>query len=342
MRQRALLVGTAGWAERHLMAYRQCRDVEVVGIVGHSDAARLDERADAYGITARFMDLSEAIASTKPDMVDVVASPKFRLPAVRACIGKGVKLVNLEKPMALRPSEAYEIASLCRTNNLLLTVNHQKKLNRPWAHAAEIIRDGRLGDIRFFRATCKGNILEQGTHLVDMVLHFNDYRPVTSVIAQVADLEGFDKPETPAPDSAIASMAFENGVRAEFSMGNNGWDIPHETNKWHHFSVEAFGSKGHLIITLNQSLDVTTYDDGRTTTERSSWDETRLQGLSDHLDSAARYAADPGAGHISSLDNAMKSFEAVMAIYASAAGNSRIALPLRFGDDIIERLRQGH
>lgn len=340
MKLKSLLVGTAGWAEKHLMAYQLCPDIEVGGIVGHSNRGRLDKLGDAYGIRARFMDLREAIAAVKPDMVDVAGNPRFRLPAVQACIGQGVKLINLEKPMALGPEEAYAIESLCREHGLRLTINHQKKFNLPWAKAGRLIHSGQLGEIRFFRATCKGNMLEQGTHVVDMILYFNGYAPITSVMAQVADLEGFDKPKAAAPDSAAAALVFSNGVRADLALGNNGWDILNETNKWFHFAVEAYGTAGHLTVTLNQTLTVTTYAAGRSITEPSLWNDTFLQGLADHLTAAARYAMDPAEGHISCLGNSMKSFEAVMAIYASAAGAGRVTLPQRFTDDIIETLRR--
>jgi predicted dehydrogenase len=340
MKVRALLVGTGGWAEKHLMAYQRCPNVEVAGIVGHSNRARVDKLGDAYGIQPRFMDVAQAIETVHPDVVDVAGSPRFRLPVVQACIGKGVKLVNLEKPMALGPDEAYAIEALCRQHGLRLTINHQKKFNQPWAKACGLVRSGRLGAIRFFRATCKGNMLEQGTHIVDMILHFNGYAPIASVMAQVADLQGFDKPKAAAPDSAAACVLFSNGVRAELALGNNGWDIRNETNKWFHFAVEAYGTAGHLIVTLNQTLTVTTYADGKTVEEPSSWDQTFLQGLADHLSAAGRYAADPATGHISNLDNSMKSFEAVMAIYASAAGEGRVDFPRRFSDTMIETLRR--
>ena len=340
MKVRALLIGTGYWAERHIMAYGLCREVELAGLVGHSDEARLLALTAQYGIPRGFMSAEEAIAAVKPELVDIAGSPQYRLEGVRACVGKGVRLVNLEKPMALTPGEAYAIEKVCRENGLLLTVNHQKKFNAPWAKAQRLIRDGAIGRTRFFRATCKGNILEQGTHLVDMLLFFHNYAPIEWLMAQVADLEGFGKPKTPAPDSAAVEIAFADGVRGYLDIGNNGWEIPGETEKWFKMAVEAYGDRGHLSVQLNQQLTVTPYADSRTTVEPSRWDDTFLQGLADHLDAAARYSRDPKVGHVSDLDRSMMSFQAVMGICASAAGAGKIGFPCRFEEDPMAALQR--
>lgn len=335
---KTLLIGTGLWAENHLKAMQRCRRMRIAGIVGHSNEARLNELADRYAIPYRSMNVTKAIADVGPDIVDIAGSPRYRLAGVTACVGTGVRLVNIEKPMALTPREGYAIEKVCRASGLLLTVNHQKKFNAPWAKAASLIRGGRLGSLRFFRATCRGNLLEQGTHLVDMLLFFHGYTPLQWVMSQVADLEGLDKEKTPAPDSAAVELRFTDGVHASVLIGNIGWAIPRETNKWFQFSVEAYGTRGHLVVTLNQTLEVVTYADGRRVKEPSKWDDTWVQGLADHLDACARYAARPGAGHVSCLDNSMKSFEAVMAIAASAAGGGRIPLPCRIDDGALRRL----
>ena len=339
MGTRALLVGTKEWAQNHARAYALCRHAELAGVVGHTDESRLNDVADAYSIPRRFMSVKDALADVQPDMVDIAAGPRYRLEGVLDCLGSSVKLVNIEKPMALVPSEAYEIERVCRENGLLLTVNHQKKFNAPWAKARAMVADGALGDVRFFRATCRGNVLEQGTHIADMLLFLADYKPIKWVMGQVADLEGFDKEKVPAPDSASAVMEFEDGVQAMLTMGNVGWEVPGETNKWFHFAVEAYGTEGDLAISLNHSLRVRNYATGTCHVEPSIWGDTFIQGLADHLDAAALYAADPSAGHVSCLENSMMSFQAVMAVYASACGGDRIDVTERFDDGIVESLR---
>lgn len=34
----------------------------------------------------------------------------------------------------------------------------------------ELVREGAVGPVEFIRASCRGNLLEQGTHLLDLVM----------------------------------------------------------------------------------------------------------------------------------------------------------------------------
>src|SRR5690606_25156786 len=117
-----------------------------------------------------------------------------------------------------------EIMRLCEASNKLLTVNHQKKYLPAWKKAKEWVDSGTIGRVEQIQATCKGNLLEQGTHLLDLVLHFNNYNPVQWVMGQIDDLEGLDKAAS-APDAAVARISFENGVRALVETGTIGRDV---------------------------------------------------------------------------------------------------------------------
>lgn len=119
--------------------------------------------------------LSQLLMQTKPDLLDIAGNPHFRLEAVREAVKhESIKLINIEKPLALLPEDVYEIEQLCARHHKLVTVNHQKKFLPALSKAKEAIQSGQIGEFEFIRATCQGNLLEQGTHLVDMVLHFTN------------------------------------------------------------------------------------------------------------------------------------------------------------------------
>jgi len=339
-RLRALLVGTGGWASAHAEAYVGCRKVKLVAVCGHRDTGRLADLASRYGPVATGLDLQRLLEETQPDILDVACNPHYRVEPVRLAVeSPSVKLVNIEKPMALTPGEAETIARLCRQSGKLLTVNHQKKFLPAWARLKRMIDDGVLGKVFFYRATCRGNLLEQGTHLIDMLLHYNGYAPIQWIMGQVADLEGLDKPQASAPDSAVASICFAGGVRALLEAGNVGWTIPGETNKWYQFAIQVFGAAGRAEVTLNKTLKVVRCVSGEIVEEPSSWDRDYIAALTRHLDSLADYIAAPEKGHISDLDKSMMSFNAVMGIYASACYGGRVEFPCTFEDRLLDDLR---
>ena len=94
-RTKVLLIGTGSWAEQHIRAYGLSRWCDLVGIVGHHNRERTRQLAATNMIPAHFMDVRRAISETEPDVVDVASNPRYRLNAVKACCGVGVKLVNL-------------------------------------------------------------------------------------------------------------------------------------------------------------------------------------------------------------------------------------------------------
>ena len=190
------------------------------------------------------------------------------------------------------------------------------------------------------RATCQGNLLEQGTHLVDMVMYYNDYCPVRWVMGQIDELEGLDKEGASAPDAALVTICFENDVRAMMTFGSIGHQIPGVDNKWMQFAAEVYGSHGHVKVALNTSWELVNYGDGRTESGEASWVKNYLQALADHWDAAARYARNPAEGHISDLRKSLASFQVIMAIYGSGLGGGRVGLPQRFDNLLLTQLRQ--
>ena len=340
MRQRAVLMGTGGWAETHIRAYQSCEHVELVGLCGHANRKRLGALCREYGIPEQSIDLAELVGRTQPDIVDIACNPHFRLEGVRASLQPSVRLLNLEKPLALTPSEAYAIRDTCHQAGKLLTVNHQKKFLPAWRRARHRIVSGELGEILSMRATCQGNLLEQGTHLVDMALFYREYRPVSWVMGQIGELEGLDKPGASAPDSAMALICFDDDVRLTMTLGSIGHTIPGENNKWHQFAIEVYGSEGHLIVTLNRTLEIVNYRTGERRVEESSWSKHYVEAETAHLDAAALYAQDPAQGHVSCLENSMASFDIIMAMYASGCDHRRVHLPSAFGDSLFDRMAE--
>lgn len=338
MKLKVVLVGTKGWADAHAKAYQASDSFELVGLCGHSNAERLKALADRYGIAARSLDLAALLQETSPDIIDIVSSADARLELIKTAVGcPSVKLINIEKPLALTPSEAYEIERLCKANGKLALVNHQHKYLPAWRKAQRLLREGAIGEIELIRATTKVNIMEQGSHLIDMAMFFNDYHPIRWVMGQTGPYEGKDSSPIVAPDEALGSILFANGVRAVVECGAFARSLKGETNPFYHIGIDVYGSEGHLKIALNQTLELRNYASGLHTIEKSSWDEHHSQALIDYMNSIPEYVANPQAGHFCDLAHAMLSFQAMMAIYHTSKYGGRIELPHRFEDDIVEQ-----
>jgi len=105
-------------------------------------------------------------------------------------------------------------------------------------------------------------------------------------------------------------------------------------------NCSATASDGTVGVTLNKTLEVWRYADGGHTVESSSWDDEFVNAIAAHLDDVALYTIDPERGHISDLSCSMRSFDAVMAIYASACYGGRVELPAEFDDRLADDLKR--
>ncbi|RAV11480.1 Gfo/Idh/MocA family protein [Paenibacillus contaminans] len=336
MKLKAVLVGTKGWADAHANAYRACNSIELVGICGHSNLDRLNALADKYQIPNRSLNLAELLHATNPDVVDIVTGADVRLELVKVIVQfPSVKLINIEKPMALTPSDAYEIERICKAHNKLVTVNHQHKYLPAWSKARNLLQAGAIGQIEFIRASSRANIMEQGSHIIDMVMFFNDFSPVSWVMGQTGLCGGTSS--IVAPDESMAAILFENGVRATIECGAFARSIPGETNLHLHIGLDVYGSEGQLKIALNQNLEVINYRTHLHTIEKSSWEEGYMAALIAYLDSINEYVLNKESGHLCDLEHSMLSYQVIMAIYHSAKYGGKVNLPHHFEDSIVER-----
>ena len=130
----------------------------------------------------------------------------------------GVKALVIEKPLALRPSEAEALAAAHEKTGLKIIVNHQRRY-LPFAEKLlEFFADDSLGDIHFIRACTEGDITDMDTHLMDVVLFALKDIPITHVWGAVEGAEIYDIPHRQCPEDLMAIYTFENGARVFFRV----------------------------------------------------------------------------------------------------------------------------
>lgn len=335
---RILMVGTSNWAKAHAASIARVPELQLVGVVGHSNRERLDALAGPYGVEGAF-DLEAMLEKHKPEIVDLVCDPRFRLEGIAAAARHGVRLVNVEKPLALTLAELRNIQKLCRDTGIKVIVNHQKKLMRGWRDVGELLARGELGEVDLIWASCQGNLLEQGTHLVDMALYFNQYRAPRWVVGQVGDLEGLRKKGAAAPDMGLAEVAMVNGARCVFEFGTIGRAVAETGGKWAQVGVRVLAKKGTASATLSAGCEINFFD-GKKMAIETSWLNDYPDGLDRHFKAAVASARDE-AEHPSDLDHSVLSMEIVMGIYQSALSHAKIDLPTGLWDrDVVELLKE--
>lgn len=334
---RVLLYGTGPWAEIHAKALVSIPDVELIGLCGHSNIARLESFADRHKIASRGVVLREMVERLQPEMVDIVVSPVCRLEAVRSSLFKSVKVINIEKPWALLPDDAYEMVRLVKAIGIKLVVNHQKKYLPAWATLGNVVDDGKLGRILHVRGTCRGNPAEQGTHIVDAALKMCGTRSSSWTTGQVGELEGLRNAHS-APNAALASTQLSNGIRVDLAFGSWGWDVAGETETYSKLGLQILGTEGIAELGLSKGLTIK-YNDGTSAVDPGGWDSYYLEAQRNHLASAIAYGRGSIKEHDSDVKNALSAFELIMAMYQSALEGGAVNMPIRATNTVVDRMR---
>jgi predicted dehydrogenase len=156
------VIGSGFIGTVHVEALRRI-GVNVLGLLG-SSAERGRASADRLGVAHAYGSLEELLADERVRIVHVTSPNELHHPQVRAILAAGRHVV-CEKPLAMTSAESAELVRLAAASGLVNAVNFNIRFYPVNQHAAEVIRDGAVGDVR----------LVTGHYLQDWLLHDTDW-----------------------------------------------------------------------------------------------------------------------------------------------------------------------
>jgi predicted dehydrogenase len=334
------IIGCGGRARGHAEAYLAVKGVQL-DAVADLDRARADKFSETYGAPA-YYDAVEMLEKVRPDIVSVVTRARDRCDVVRLCSEYGVKAVNAEKPMAITLEEADEMVAVCRKAGTYLTISHQMRYCPEFERGKEAIERGEIGEVYFLRGVCYGNLMNQGTHVIDMLRWFMADARVGWVMAQTDD---YDWPKRdaghPAPMWTLGYLAFENGVRATLESGPRYTPAIGTNPGWLNKRVEALGTEGVVDSVVGNYCRVLT-------SKAEGWQGVEL-GVEGWRQATIRFTEDlvrvvkEGGEHRNHAATSHHTFEVIQALAESANKGGVVELPLpREGRDPLGELLQNH
>ena len=207
----------SGMAHSHARGYVQsdCCDIVAVADISADNGAAF---AEQYKIPSIYTDYHEMLQIEKPDVVSICTWPHLHAPMVITCANAGVRAVHCEKPMAPTWAEAKSMAAACKSKGVQLTFNHQRRFLAPFQEARRLLQSGSIGELVRLEAAC-GNIIDWGTHWIDMLFFYNNEEPVDWVIGQIDARDERKAFGVPLDSQAICHFKFRNGVRATVVTG---------------------------------------------------------------------------------------------------------------------------
>ena len=220
------LLGCGRIAKRHsdLLGGNHIEGAKLIAVCD-GVRARADALASRFAVPAHY-DIDDFLARGDIDAVSVLTPSGLHPQHVIACAKAG-KHVVVEKPMALRLSDADDMIRACDQAGVKLFIVKQNRFNVPVVKAREALEAGRFGKlilgtvrVRWCRdqayydqdawrgtwAYDGGVLSNQASHHVDMLEWF--FGDVVSVHARATT--ALAKIET--EDTAVATLKFRNGA----------------------------------------------------------------------------------------------------------------------------------
>jgi len=335
------LVGCGRIARRHAGILRDRADVHLVA-VADTTASRADAFAQEYG-GRPYAGLAPLIEREKPDLVIVCTPSGNHAEQVLLAARAGVRNVIVEKPMALRLSDADTMIAECERSGTLLMVVKQNRYNLPIKKLREAMDHGRFGKlvlgavrVRWCRrqdyydqdpwrgkwASDGGVFANQASHHVDMLVH------LLGEVASVRAVTATRLVRIEAEDTGAALLTFRSGALGliEATTAARPEDLEG--------SISILGENGTVEVggfAMNE-MKVWRFsnqgpeDEGVLDRYRTNPPDVYGFGHHEFLDHAINAIRTRGAAPVDGREG-RKSLEVITAIYESSESGSEVRFP---------------
>jgi len=306
-----------------MAGYKQHSRFQIKAIVDINRQAAEKFNADHNLNAAIYTDYNEMLKTEQPEFVSICLWTQMHKQVAEDCCKAGAAGIHCEKPMATTWADAMEMAAFAKETSVQLTHNHQRRFRQNYRTAKELLDAGHIGQLESFDVYIHANVLDMGSHLLDLMNMYNNENPVKWVMGQIDAREIKEWFGIPFEFAACASVRFENNVRASIHVGD-------DNSATFNFGIRLTGSQGIMEVITEEDLRILQYGQG-------TWDEK-------HFDKGENEVCMKGvmADILAGLDgertpelsaaNALHATEIIFAIYESSRSRSRIDLPLKTGD----------
>ncbi|REE57441.1 putative dehydrogenase [Paenibacillus taihuensis] len=234
---RAVVVG-CNMGKNQAVALAASDDYELVAVcdLNEETAKKVAEACGDLGggSVGVYTDYAAMLAAVQPDVVVIATPNTTHAPFTLLAVEAGVRGIYCEKPMATNLGDARKMVEVCRERGVVFVVGHQRRTSAVYRKMRELIDAGTIGDVRFIRASCAGDLLSDGSHLADSMLYLLHEREVRWAIGQICRKEPASREEAArnpyaytgrryghaVESGALAMYEFDGGVRGELHCGD--------------------------------------------------------------------------------------------------------------------------
>ncbi|MFT4529626.1 MAG: putative dehydrogenase [Thalassolituus oleivorans] len=156
------------YAKSHAGAYRKNPNITVVACVDPI-SKQAETFARHWGINDYYTDLGGIPEDQKFDVVSICSPTSTHFEAVLACVRFRPQVIFIEKPITPSANDSRKLKALCVENGIHLVVNYSRRWDYKIMKLVDDLNDGSDGVIRSIVATYNKGILNNGSHMLDLL-----------------------------------------------------------------------------------------------------------------------------------------------------------------------------
>ena len=103
------------------------------------------------------------------DVISLCSPTALHGEHLRAALALGPRLIFCEKPLSPSVAESERLVHLCREAGVLLAVNHNRRWDAAVRRLRDELRNGRWGPLRSVVASYNKGVLNNGSHMLDLL-----------------------------------------------------------------------------------------------------------------------------------------------------------------------------
>ena len=310
---RAAIIGCGSIAGLHAKGYDGVDEVELVAIADPVDEA-LEIFGERHGVAARYTDFRQMLREEEIDIVSNATWHRLHAPVTVAVCAARPKAVLCEKPMATNLGECDAMLIAAKRNNVKLAIAHQRRFNPVWTEARRlIVEEGVIGEVRHIHAVGGQGLLNDCSHLLDMMRYVTGDPTAVWVMGNVErKTERFER-DVPIEDRSVGIVQFDNGAVGQLLQELGGRNYQ---------GGIFYGADGVLELD-EQKIRLISGTSG-------GWEERRPEGEDPSVGQVRELVAwmEERGEHRGRAENARAAIEIIMAIYESARRHEVVSIPL--------------
>ena len=160
-----------GYIVTHAGAYTYLDRTKLVALCDINED-KLKKTGEKWGISNLYKNYKEMFDKEDIDILSICTWNSTHHEIVEYATNFKVRAILCEKPIATTLKEADNMINLCNKNNILLSVNHQRRFDKFHRKIKDYIDQGNLGEIQQASFYYSSGVANFGSHMFDLLRYF--------------------------------------------------------------------------------------------------------------------------------------------------------------------------